>query len=76
MLLVTKGAQRIHSQCSPGRQQRSYGDRYAPPQLLIDMVAAGELGKKTGRGFYEYHTQDRAGIKNGVTQPAPARAER
>jgi 3-hydroxybutyryl-CoA dehydrogenase len=36
--------------------QRSYGDRYAPPQLLIDMVAAGELGKKSGRGFYDWST--------------------
>jgi 3-hydroxybutyryl-CoA dehydrogenase len=34
--------------------QRSYGDRYAPPQLLIDMVAAGDLGKKSGRGFYDW----------------------
>jgi 3-hydroxybutyryl-CoA dehydrogenase len=34
--------------------QRSYGDRYAPPQLLVDMVAAGELGKKSGRGFYDW----------------------
>jgi 3-hydroxybutyryl-CoA dehydrogenase len=36
--------------------QRSYGDRYAPPQLLIEMVAAGELGKKSGRGFYDWST--------------------
>jgi 3-hydroxybutyryl-CoA dehydrogenase len=36
--------------------QRSYGDRYAPPQLLIDMVAAGDLGKKSGRGFYDWST--------------------
>jgi 3-hydroxybutyryl-CoA dehydrogenase len=26
----------------------------APPQLLIDMVARGELGRKSGRGFYSY----------------------
>jgi 3-hydroxybutyryl-CoA dehydrogenase len=32
-----------------------FGDaRYAPPPLLRRMVAAGELGKKSGRGFYEY----------------------
>jgi 3-hydroxybutyryl-CoA dehydrogenase len=30
------------------------GDRFAPPQLLRDKVAAGELGKKTGRGFYDW----------------------
>ncbi|MGW6656622.1 3-hydroxybutyryl-CoA dehydrogenase [Rhodococcus sp. NPDC055024] len=27
---------------------------YAPPALLRRMVDAGRLGKKTGRGFYEY----------------------
>lgn len=34
--------------------QKSYGDRYAPPDLLVEMVAAGHLGKKTGRGFYDW----------------------
>ncbi len=28
--------------------------RDAPPRLLTDKVAAGELGVKTGRGFYRY----------------------
>jgi 3-hydroxybutyryl-CoA dehydrogenase len=28
--------------------------RYAPPPLLRRMVAAGHLGRKSGRGFYEY----------------------
>ena len=27
---------------------------YAPPVLLRRMVDAGYLGRKTGRGFYEY----------------------
>lgn len=27
---------------------------YAPPSLLLRMVEAGLLGRKTGRGFYEY----------------------
>lgn len=31
-----------------------YGERFEPPQLLRDMVAQGRLGKKTGRGFYEW----------------------
>jgi 3-hydroxybutyryl-CoA dehydrogenase len=29
-------------------------DRDAPPQFLIDMVERGELGVKTGKGFYDY----------------------
>jgi len=28
--------------------------QYAPPSLLKNMVADGRLGRKTGRGFYEY----------------------
>ncbi len=28
--------------------------RFAPPQLLRDMVAQGKLGKKSGHGFYDY----------------------
>jgi 3-hydroxybutyryl-CoA dehydrogenase len=33
---------------------RTLGERFAPPQLLRDKVAAGELGRKTGGGFYSY----------------------
>ena len=30
------------------------GPRFAPPQLMRDMVERGELGKKSGKGFYDY----------------------
>ena len=33
---------------------RELGPRFEPPQLLRDKVAAGELGRKTGRGFYDW----------------------
>jgi 3-hydroxybutyryl-CoA dehydrogenase len=29
-------------------------DEYAPPSLMKRMVVSGHLGRKTGRGFYEY----------------------
>jgi 3-hydroxybutyryl-CoA dehydrogenase len=30
-------------------------DTYKPPQILIDMVSRGNLGRKSGRGFYEWN---------------------
>ena len=30
------------------------GERFAPPQLLRDKVATGELGRKTGSGFFKW----------------------
>jgi 3-hydroxybutyryl-CoA dehydrogenase len=29
-------------------------DRFAAPQIVDDLIAAGDLGEKTGRGFYEW----------------------
>jgi 3-hydroxybutyryl-CoA dehydrogenase len=35
--------------------KNGFGDqKYAPCTLLINMVTAGDLGVKTGRGFYDY----------------------
>ena len=35
-------------------------DKYRPCPLLRDMVSAGHLGRKSGRGFYEYPEAPRA----------------
>ena len=34
--------------------ERSLGERFAPPQILIDLVADGHLGRKSGHGFYDW----------------------
>jgi 3-hydroxybutyryl-CoA dehydrogenase len=33
---------------------RELGERFAPPRLLREKVARGELGRKTGQGFYTW----------------------
>lgn len=42
-----------------------YGPRFEPPQLLRDMVGSGELGKKSGRGFYDWSTGSALPIEEG-----------
>ena len=34
--------------------ESTLGPRFAPPRILRDKVAAGELGKKSGRGFHDW----------------------
>lgn len=34
--------------------EKELGPRFAPPRLMRDMVERGELGKKSGKGFYDY----------------------
>ena len=34
--------------------EAAHGPRFAPPQILIDMVAEGKLGAKSGQGFFTW----------------------
>ncbi len=34
--------------------ERTLGEKYRPCPLLVQYVKAGRLGRKTGRGVYEY----------------------
>lgn len=34
--------------------REAWGDAFRAPPLLRQMVAAGKLGRKSGRGFYDY----------------------
>ncbi len=40
-------------------QEGTGDDKYRPCPLLVRMVAAGRLGRKVGRGFYNYQEPDR-----------------
>ncbi|MFE5836396.1 3-hydroxyacyl-CoA dehydrogenase family protein [Arthrobacter sp. NPDC056493] len=35
--------------------QSTLGDRFAPPQILRNKVARGELGRKTGKDFFDWN---------------------
>ena len=46
----------VHVHASEALHQALGEERMAPPQRLLEMQEAGQLGRKTGRGFYEYET--------------------
>ena len=35
--------------------ESTLGPRFAPPALMVQMVEEGRVGRKAGRGFYEWN---------------------
>lgn len=44
----------VHHQVASRLYEQLRDPRFAPPPLVERMIAAGDLGRKTGRGFYTY----------------------
>jgi 3-hydroxybutyryl-CoA dehydrogenase len=44
----------IHQQVAMRLYEQLHDPRFAPPPMVERMIAAGDLGRKTGRGFYTY----------------------
>ena len=38
--------------------EKELGPRFSPPRLMADMVERGDLGRKSGRGFYDWPEAD------------------
>lgn len=47
--IVLHGLETMHTE---------FGERFRPAPLLLSMVRSGDLGRKTGRGFYDYTQKD------------------
>jgi 3-hydroxybutyryl-CoA dehydrogenase len=44
----------VHHQVASRLYEQLRDPRFAPPPMVERMIAAGDLGRKTGRGFYTY----------------------
>jgi 3-hydroxybutyryl-CoA dehydrogenase len=45
----------VHVHASEALHQALGEERMAPPERLLEMQRAGQLGRKSGRGFYDYN---------------------
>lgn len=50
----------VHVAVSESLRSQLDDEQYAIPQTIRDMVARGDLGVKTGRGFYDYPHKDKS----------------
>lgn len=48
----------VHYQVAMRLYEQLREPRFAPPPLVERMIAAGDLGRKTGRGFYNYENSN------------------
>jgi 3-hydroxybutyryl-CoA dehydrogenase len=44
----------VHVHASEALHEKLHEDRMAPPERLVQMQSEGRLGRKSGRGFYDY----------------------
>jgi 3-hydroxybutyryl-CoA dehydrogenase len=52
----------IHKEVAMRLYEQFRDPRFAPPPLVDRMIAAGDLGRKTGRGFYTYNDSRLFGV--------------
>jgi 3-hydroxyacyl-CoA dehydrogenase/enoyl-CoA hydratase/3-hydroxybutyryl-CoA epimerase len=53
-----------------------FGDRMKPPAALAEVVGAGRLGRKNGKGFYLYADEKKQGVDASVYDLLPGGRER
>jgi 3-hydroxybutyryl-CoA dehydrogenase len=54
---------------------RTLGEKYRPAPLLVQHVKAGRLGKKVGRGVYDYGDEDRSRAGDSHSLPLPGEGQ-